>query len=109
MLERIAVQKDVDGFHLYYVDKPMALMLMPQDATVCICHKKTRDLAEFTRLADILVADGHLVDDVDFEGVSRKASLISPVPDGVGPMTITMLLHNTIASAKRSVSVKSVN
>jgi methylenetetrahydrofolate dehydrogenase (NADP+)/methenyltetrahydrofolate cyclohydrolase len=115
------------------VGKPMALMLMQQDATVCICHKKTRDLGEFTRLADILVVaagvpglikadmvkegvvvidvginrlpDGRLVGDVDFEGVSRKASLISPVPGGVGPMTITMLLHNTIVSAERSVGV----
>jgi methylenetetrahydrofolate dehydrogenase (NADP+)/methenyltetrahydrofolate cyclohydrolase len=175
VLERIAVQKDVDGFHLYnvgglitgntvfppctpygvqkllehehvpiagqnvvvvgasnIVGKPMALMLMQQDATVAICHKKTRDLAQFTRLADILVVaagvpglikedmvkegvvvidvginrlpDGHLVGDVDFEGVSRKASLISPVPGGVGPMTITMLLHNTIVSAERSVA-----
>jgi methylenetetrahydrofolate dehydrogenase (NADP+)/methenyltetrahydrofolate cyclohydrolase len=117
------------------VGKPMALMLMQQDATVCICHKKTRDLGEFTRLADILVVaagvpglikadmvkegvvvidvginrlpDGRLVGDVDFEGVSRKASLISPVPGGVGPMTITMLLHNTIVSAERSVGVVS--
>jgi methylenetetrahydrofolate dehydrogenase (NADP+)/methenyltetrahydrofolate cyclohydrolase len=115
------------------VGKPMALMLMQQDATVCICHKKTRDLGEFTRLADILVVaagvpglikadmvkegvvvidvginrlpDGRLVGDVDFDGVSRKASLISPVPGGVGPMTITMLLHNTIVSAERSVGV----
>jgi methylenetetrahydrofolate dehydrogenase (NADP+)/methenyltetrahydrofolate cyclohydrolase len=180
VLERIAVQKDVDGFHLYnvgglitgntvfppctpygvqkllehehvpiagqnvvvvgasnIVGKPMALMLMQQDATVCICHKKTRDLAQFTRLADILVVaagvpglikadmvkegvvvidvginrlpDGHLVGDVDFEGVSRKASLISPVPGGVGPMTITMLLHNTIVSAERSVGVTPAN
>jgi methylenetetrahydrofolate dehydrogenase (NADP+)/methenyltetrahydrofolate cyclohydrolase len=176
VLERIAVEKDVDGFHLYnvgglitgstvfppctpygvqkllehervpiagqnvvvvgasnIVGKPMALMLMQQDATVAICHKKTRDLAQFTRLADILVVaagvpglikedmvkegvvvidvginrlpDGHLVGDVDFEGVSRKASLISPVPGGVGPMTITMLLHNTIVSAERSVGL----
>jgi methylenetetrahydrofolate dehydrogenase (NADP+)/methenyltetrahydrofolate cyclohydrolase len=113
------------------VGKPMALMLMQQDATVCICHKKTRDLAQFTRLADILVVaagvpglikvdmvkegvvvidvginrlpDGRITGDVDFAGVSRKASLISPVPGGVGPMTITMLLHNTLVSAERSV------
>jgi methylenetetrahydrofolate dehydrogenase (NADP+)/methenyltetrahydrofolate cyclohydrolase len=115
------------------VGKPMALMLMQQDATVCICHKKTRDLGQFTLLADILVVaagvpglivpqmvktgvvvidvginrlpDGRLVGDVDFEGVSKKASLISPVPGGVGPMTITMLLHNTIVSAERSVGL----
>jgi methylenetetrahydrofolate dehydrogenase (NADP+) / methenyltetrahydrofolate cyclohydrolase len=176
VLERIAVEKDVDGFHLYnvgglvtgntvfppctpfgvqklleyeqvpiagqnvvvvgasnIVGKPMALMLMQQDATVCICHKYTKDLGQFTMLADILVVaagvpglivpqmvktgvvvidvginrlpDGRLVGDVDFEGVRKKASLISPVPGGVGPMTITMLLHNTIISAERSVGL----
>jgi methylenetetrahydrofolate dehydrogenase (NADP+)/methenyltetrahydrofolate cyclohydrolase len=111
------------------VGKPMALMLMQQDATVCICHAKTRDLAQFTILADILVVaagkpnlilaqmvktgavvvdvginrlpDGRLVGDVDFEGVRQKASHITPVPGGVGPMTVTMLLVNTIASAQR--------
>jgi methylenetetrahydrofolate dehydrogenase (NADP+)/methenyltetrahydrofolate cyclohydrolase len=111
------------------VGKPMALMLMQQDATVCICHAKTRDLAQFTILADILVVaagqpnlilpqmiktgavvidvginrlpDGRLVGDVDFEGVRKKASYITPVPGGVGPMTVTMLLVNTIASAER--------
>jgi methylenetetrahydrofolate dehydrogenase (NADP+)/methenyltetrahydrofolate cyclohydrolase len=107
----------------------MAMMLMQRDATVCICHAKTRDLAQFTILADILVVaagvpnlilpqmvrtgavvidvginrlpDGRLVGDVDFEGVRKKASYISPVPGGVGPMTITMLVHNTIEAAKR--------
>jgi methylenetetrahydrofolate dehydrogenase (NADP+)/methenyltetrahydrofolate cyclohydrolase len=116
------------------VGKPMALMLMKQEATVCICHKKTRNLGMFTRLADILVVaagvpglisadmvkegvvvidvginrlpDGRLVGDVDFEDVRHKASLITPVPGGVGPMTITMLLHNTLGSAERSVAVK---
>jgi methylenetetrahydrofolate dehydrogenase (NADP+) / methenyltetrahydrofolate cyclohydrolase len=111
------------------VGKPMALMLMQHDATVCICHAKTRDLAQFTILADILVvaagqpnlilpqmvrtgavvidvginrlADGRLVGDVDFDGVRRKASHITPVPGGVGPMTVTMLLVNTIAAAER--------
>jgi methylenetetrahydrofolate dehydrogenase (NADP+) / methenyltetrahydrofolate cyclohydrolase len=111
------------------VGKPMALMLMQRDATVCICHAKTRDLAQFTILADILVVaagvpklilpqmvktgavvidvginrlpDGRLVGDVDFEGVRTKASYITPVPGGVGPMTVTMLLVNTIASAER--------
>ncbi len=119
------------------VGKPMALMLMQQDATVCICHKKTRDLGQFTLLADILVVaagvpglivgqmvktgavvidvginrlpDGRLVGDVDFESVSKKASLISPVPGGVGPMTITMLLHNTIVSAEHSVALAAKN
>ena len=113
------------------VGKPMALMLMQRDATVCICHAKTRDLAQFTLLADILVvaagqpnlilpqmvktgavvidvginrlADGRLVGDVDFEGVKQKASYITPVPGGVGPMTVTMLLVNTISSAERTV------
>jgi methylenetetrahydrofolate dehydrogenase (NADP+)/methenyltetrahydrofolate cyclohydrolase len=174
VLERISVEKDVDGFHLYnvgglvtgntvfppctpygvqkllehenieiegknvvvvgasnIVGKPMALMLMQQDATVCICHKKTRDLGQFTLLADILVVaagvpgliipqmvrtgavvidvginrlpDGRLVGDVDFEGVKQKASYITPVPGGVGPMTVTMLLHNTLRSAELAV------
>jgi methylenetetrahydrofolate dehydrogenase (NADP+)/methenyltetrahydrofolate cyclohydrolase len=112
------------------VGKPMALMLMQQDATVCICHAKTRDLAQFTILADVLVVaagkpnlitpqmvrtgavvidvginrlpDGKLVGDVDFEGVRKKASYITPVPGGVGPMTVTMLLVNTIGSAERT-------
>jgi methylenetetrahydrofolate dehydrogenase (NADP+)/methenyltetrahydrofolate cyclohydrolase len=111
------------------VGKPMALMLMQQDATVCICHAKTRDLAQFTILADILVVaagrpnlisapmvrtgavvidvginrlpSGKLVGDVDFAGVRQKASYITPVPGGVGPMTVTMLLVNTISSAER--------
>ena len=114
------------------VGKPMALMLMQQEATVCICHKKTRDLGMFTMLADILVVaagvpglivpqmvrtgavvidvginrlpDGRIVGDVDFEGVKEKASAITPVPGGVGPMTIAMLLHNTVQSAERSVT-----
>ena len=114
------------------VGKPMALMLMQQEATVCICHKKTRDLGEFTMLADILVVaagvpglivpqmvrtgavvidvginrlpNGRIVGDVDFEGVRQKASAITPVPGGVGPMTIAMLLYNTVQSAERSVA-----
>jgi methylenetetrahydrofolate dehydrogenase (NADP+)/methenyltetrahydrofolate cyclohydrolase len=114
------------------VGKPLALMLMQKDATVCICHAKTRDLAQFTILADILVVaagqpnlivpqmvktgavvidvginrlpNGKLVGDVDFQGVSQKASYITPVPGGVGPMTVTMLLFNTIASAERRFS-----
>lgn len=175
VLERISVEKDVDGFHLYnmgglvtgntvfspctpygvqkilehenipvegrnvvvvgasnIVGKPTALMLMQQDATVVICHKKTRDLGNFTLLADILVVaagvpnlivpqivktgavvidvgfnrlpDGRIVGDVDFEGVKQKASYITPVPGGVGQMTVTMLLHNTILSAERVAS-----
>jgi methylenetetrahydrofolate dehydrogenase (NADP+)/methenyltetrahydrofolate cyclohydrolase len=112
------------------VGKPMALMLMQRDATVCICHAKTRDLAQFTLLADVLVVaaghpglivpqmvrtgavvidvginrlpNGKLVGDVDFEGVRQKASHITPVPGGVGPMTVTMLMVNTITSAERA-------
>lgn len=173
VLEVIAVEKDVDGFHLYnvgglvvgdtvfppctpygvqkilehenitvegknvtvvgasnIVGKPMALMLMQREATVSICHAKTRDLAQYTILADILVVaagqpglivpqmvrtgavvidvginrlpDGRLVGDVDFEGVSQKASHITPVPGGVGPMTVTMLLDNTVGAAERA-------
>ena len=111
------------------VGKPMAMMLLRNEATVSICHVKTRDLAQFTILADILVVaagrpnlilpqmvktgavvidvginrlpDGRLVGDVDFEGVRQKASHITPVPGGVGPMTVTMLLHNTIQAAER--------
>lgn len=113
------------------VGKPMALMLMQRDATVCICHAKTRDLAQFTILADILVVaagkpklilpqmvrtgavvidvginrlpSGQLVGDTDFEGLREKASYITPVPGGVGPMTVTMLLANTVASAERTL------
>lgn len=111
------------------VGKPMALMLMHHEATVSICHAKTKDLAQFTILADILVvaagrpnlilpqmvrtgavvidvginrtSDGKLVGDVDFEGVAKKASYITPVPGGVGPMTVSMLLVNTISSCER--------
>ena len=112
------------------VGKPMAMMLMKREATVSIAHVKTRDLAQFTILADILVVaagkpglitapmvrtgavvidvginrlpDGRIVGDVDFEAVRQKASFISPVPGGVGPMTVTMLLVNTIKAAMRS-------
>jgi methylenetetrahydrofolate dehydrogenase (NADP+) / methenyltetrahydrofolate cyclohydrolase len=118
------------------VGKPMAMMLMKKDATVCITHVKTRDLAQFTILADILVVaagkpnlitapmvktgavvidvginrlpDGRLVGDVDFEAVREKASFISPVPGGVGPMTVTMLLVNTIQSAERLAAIQVV-
>jgi methylenetetrahydrofolate dehydrogenase (NADP+)/methenyltetrahydrofolate cyclohydrolase len=171
VIERIAPEKDVDGFSLYnvgglvtggtvfppctpygvvcmleyskipiteqnvvvvgasnIVGKPMALMLMQKEATVAICHIKTRDLAQFTILADILVVaagkpnlitapmvrrgavvidvginrlpDGRFVGDVDFDAVREKASYITPVPGGVGPMTVTMLLCNTIQSAE---------
>jgi methylenetetrahydrofolate dehydrogenase (NADP+)/methenyltetrahydrofolate cyclohydrolase len=115
------------------VGKPMALMLMQRDATVAICHAKTRDLAQFTILADILVVaagrpnlivpqmvktgavvidvginrlpDGKLVGDTDFHGLKSKVSHITPVPGGVGPMTVTMLLANTVASAQRQAGL----
>ena len=118
------------------VGKPMALMLMQRDATVAICHAKTRDLAQFTILADILVVaagkpnlivpqmvktgavvidvginrlpDERLVGDTDFEGLKEKVSYITPVPGGVGPMTVTMLLFNTIASAERQAAAREV-
>ncbi len=113
------------------VGKPLALMLMQREATVAICHAKTRDLTQYTILADILVVaagspnlivpamvrtgavvidvginfvDGRLVGDVEFEGVRRKASYITPVPGGVGPMTVTMLLENTVAAAERATA-----
>ncbi|MEW6189727.1 MAG: bifunctional methylenetetrahydrofolate dehydrogenase/methenyltetrahydrofolate cyclohydrolase FolD [Actinomycetota bacterium] len=109
------------------VGKPMALMLLHNDATVTICHSKTKDLASHTRRADILVvAVGHpklvtrgmvkegvvvidvgisrvddkLVGDVDYDAVKEKAAAITPVPGGVGPMTIAMLLKNTVKAAK---------
>ncbi len=110
------------------VGKPMALLLLNAGATVTICHSKTRDLGAMTRQADILVAavgkprmitaamvkpgavvidvginrlpDGKLAGDVDFEGVREIASRITPVPGGVGPMTIAMLLANTVQSAE---------
>jgi methylenetetrahydrofolate dehydrogenase (NADP+)/methenyltetrahydrofolate cyclohydrolase len=118
------------------VGKPMALMLMRREATVAVCHVKTRDLAQYTILADILIVaagvpnlilpqmvrtgavvidvginrlpDGRLVGDVDFEGVRRKASCITPVPGGVGPMTVTMLLENTISAAERAAGLTRV-
>jgi len=173
VLEAIAVNKDVDGFHLYnvgalatgntifppctpygvqrllevtgmdvagqhavivgasnIVGKPMALMLLQQEVTVTVCHARTRDLAQHTILADILIVaagkpnlivpqmvrsgavvidvginrlpDGRIVGDVDFEGVKAKASWITPVPGGVGPMTVTTLIENTLRSAVRS-------
>lgn len=112
------------------VGKPTALLLMHRHATVTVCHSRTRDLPAVCREADILVAaigkakfltgdmvregaivvdvginrldDGSLVGDVDFAAVSQRAAWISPVPGGVGPMTIAMLLSNTLESAKRS-------
>ena len=110
------------------VGKPVAMLLLHRHATVTLCHSRTRDLGEVTRRADILVAaigranfitgdmvkegavvidvginrneEGKLTGDVDFKAVEEKASFITPVPGGVGPMTISMLLWNTLESAK---------
>ena len=110
------------------VGKPQALLLLEQNATVTVCHSRTRDLGEVTRRADVLVVavgrprfigadmvkqgavvvdvginrlpDGTLCGDVDYEAVSAVASAMTPVPGGVGPMTITMLLRNTLSAAK---------
>ncbi len=177
VLETIAVEKDVDGFHLYnlgglvagntvfppctpygvqclleyceisiegenavivgrsnIVGKPMALMLLQKSATVTVCTSKTKDLKQFTSLADILVVatgkpnlitadmvkpgatvidvginrldDGRLVGDVDFEGVKEVAGYITPVPGGVGPMTITMLVANTVIAAEQKLGAE---
>jgi methylenetetrahydrofolate dehydrogenase (NADP+)/methenyltetrahydrofolate cyclohydrolase len=114
------------------VGKPMALMLLQQNATVTVCHSATADLKAMTLQADVIVAavgkrnvltadmvkpgavvidvgmnrndEGKLCGDVDFEGVSRVAGFITPVPGGVGPMTITMLLVNTLEAAERSIA-----
>ena len=112
------------------VGRPMALLLLNADATVTICHSRTVNLAEECARADILVAaigkpnfvtadmvkegavvidvginrvDGKLVGDVDFAAVSQKVSLITPVPGGVGPMTIAMLLQNAVSCAERAM------
>ncbi len=113
------------------VGKPQAMLMLQKNATVTICHSKTNNLAEVTSKADILVAavgrskfvtadmvkdgavvidvginrgaDGKLCGDVDFDAVFEKASYITPVPGGVGPMTITMLLKNTLTAAKDSI------
>ncbi len=114
------------------VGKPQALLLMYRHCTITICHSRTQDLAGHLSRADIIVAatgvpkmitaemvkpgavvmdvginrldDGTLVGDVDFEAVKEVASAITPVPGGVGPMTIAMLLQNTVRAARKSVS-----
>ncbi|MDE6849736.1 MAG: bifunctional 5,10-methylene-tetrahydrofolate dehydrogenase/5,10-methylene-tetrahydrofolate cyclohydrolase, partial [Clostridia bacterium] len=111
--------------------RPMAMLLLNADATVTVCHSKTKNLKDICSSADILVAaigkakfvtadmvkdgavvidvgmnrdeNGKLCGDVDFENVKEKCSYITPVPGGVGPMTITMLLYNTVAAAERSL------
>lgn len=171
VLERIASEKDVDGFTAintgklwqgeytlapctamgiielldYYnieiagkhcvivgrsniVSKPLAALLLERDATVTVCHSKTKNLSEITSKADILISavgkpkfitwgfvkkdaividvginrdeDGKLCGDVDAENVTNKASLLTPVPGGVGPMTVAMLMKNTLMAAK---------
>ena len=178
VLEAIAVDKDVDGFHPFnqglliegrcpmppctpagvmvllaragievagasavvvgrshIVGKPLALMLINAGATVTVCHSRTRHLAAHTAAADILVVaigrprmivadmvkpgaavidvginrlpDGKLAGDVDFDGVRERAGHITPVPGGVGPMTIAMLLANTVHAAERRVGGRS--
>ncbi len=138
-VQQILVRNNIsiDGQHVVIVGrsnivgKPLSLMLMQKaagaNATVTICHSRTRDIGALTRQADIIVvaigqarflkrdmvragavvvdvginrgADGKLVGDVDFDEVKEVASAITPVPGGVGPMTITMLLHNTLQAA----------
>lgn len=111
------------------VGKPMALLLLAENGTVTVCHSKTQDLKAACKRADILVvaigkadfvtadmvkegavvidvgmnrnSEGKLTGDVDFDSVSKVASYITPVPGGVGPMTITMLLQNTLAAAEK--------
>jgi methylenetetrahydrofolate dehydrogenase (NADP+)/methenyltetrahydrofolate cyclohydrolase len=133
LLEKCGVS--IEGKHAVVVGrsnivgKPMALLLLQANATVTICTSKTRDLAKFTRDADILVvatgkakmitgdmikpgaavidvginrmADGKLCGDVDFDSAKEVAGWITPVPGGVGPMTITMLVANTVRAAER--------
>lgn len=116
------------------VGKPMALMLLAKDATVTVCHSRTADLKAQTLQADVIVAavgkhnvltadmvkpgavvldvgmnrndEGKLCGDVDFDGVKEVAGYITPVPGGVGPMTITMLLVNTIEAAEREAAAR---
>jgi methylenetetrahydrofolate dehydrogenase (NADP+)/methenyltetrahydrofolate cyclohydrolase len=115
------------------VGKPLAMMMLVKEATVTVCHRETKDLGAETRQADIIcsatgraglikvdmvkegavvvdiginvLADGVTVGDVDFDAVAKRASLITPVPGGVGPVTIAILLKNTVISAKRMVGV----
>ncbi|MGI9217579.1 MAG: bifunctional methylenetetrahydrofolate dehydrogenase/methenyltetrahydrofolate cyclohydrolase FolD [Hydrogenophaga sp.] len=134
MLESIGY--DLKGKHAVVigrsniVGKPMAMMLLQQNATVTICHSATKDLKAMTLQADVIVAavgkrnvltadmvkpgavvldvgmnrndEGKLCGDVDFDGVKQVAGYITPVPGGVGPMTITMLLVNTLEAAERA-------
>ena len=110
------------------VGKPLMQCMLKKNATVTICHSKTRNIKEMTKQADILIAaigkpkfitedmvkenavvidvgmnrleDGKLCGDIDFDGVEKKASYITPVPGGVGPMTIAMLMQNVVKATK---------
>ena len=116
------------------VGKPMSMLLLQADGTVTICHSRTKDLSSICRGADIIVAavgradfvtadmvkdgavvidvginrraDGTLCGDVKYDEVAPKASAITPVPGGVGPMTIAMLMRNTLTAAQKSVKRK---
>jgi methylenetetrahydrofolate dehydrogenase (NADP+)/methenyltetrahydrofolate cyclohydrolase len=116
------------------VGKPMAVLLTAADATVTLCHSRSRDLADEVRRADVVVAaigkaemvrgdwikegavvidvgtnrlpNGKAVGDVEFAAAAERAAAITPVPGGVGPMTITMLLHNTVVSAERRATMQ---
>jgi len=112
------------------VGKPVSMLLLQRNATITICHSRTKNLEEVTRGADILIAavgrphfvtenmvnkgavvidvginrvDGKLTGDVEFQPVSKKASYITPVPGGVGPMTIALLMENTLKAFKDSI------
>ena len=115
------------------VGKPVSLLLLREHATVTICHSRTKNIEQITKQADILIAavgranfvkrdwvkpgavvidvgvnrldSGKLAGDVDFEDVKEVAGYLTPVPGGVGPMTITMLLQNTLQAAKRSAGL----
>ena len=133
----------VEGKHVVIVGrsnivgKPQAMLMLKAGGTVTVCHSKTKDLAKFTKDADILIAavgkacmingglikpgavvidvginrlaDGKLVGDVDFESAVNVASAITPVPGGVGPMTITMLLGNTLRAAEHVAGLAGLN
>ena len=129
---------DISGKHAVIlgrsniVGKPVSMLLLQRNATITICHSRTKNLEEITRSADILVAaigranfvtenmvskgaividvginrvDGKLTGDINFETVSKKASYITPVPGGVGPMTIALLMENTLKAFKESTAI----
>ena len=129
---------DISGKHAVIlgrsniVGKPVSMLLLQRNATITICHSRTKNLDEITRSADILVAaigranfvtenmvsegtividvginrvDGKLTGDINFEPVSKKASYITPVPGGVGPMTIALLMENTLKAFKESTAI----